>query len=232
MRIATAVAASIALHAGLFAIPGREFEQSASRGDQPVAPMTAVLLPAQASRAAETVVLNTDVPDEPSPEPPDAGDEATADRSVAANEIREEQPAFAIPLPHYYEPGEVSDRAQPRDDIVLDSPAITRFPGAGQAILVLYINEAGRVDRIEVPSTDIETQAVQNSIAEQFRSAQFSPARIGGQPVKSKMKIEVVIKPPIIIPPAAALPQLPPAAESSSVPAPPPALPPPQPPRP
>jgi hypothetical protein len=40
-------------------------------------------------------------------------------------------------------------------------------------------------------------------IAEQFRRAVFSPAQLDGKAVKSRMKIEVVVRPPVsyVVPP-------------------------------
>lgn len=233
MRLTMAIAASLTIHVGLLGLPGREFERSLPTGVR--SPLNAILLPTATPQAKQTVPTELVVEANESSTKPrntaEAAEDAVLpatpqDQRPSSEQDEKEQSAFGIPLPHYYEPNEVSDRAQPRDDIVLDPPALAQFPGAGRIVLALFINEEGRVDMVEVLSTDIETNTLQDSLVNQFRSAQFSPARINGQAVKSKMKIEVIVKPPTLILPKPEHRQSTPAGESSSVPPPPAALPP------
>jgi len=57
-------------------------------------------------------------------------------------------------------------------------------------VLVLFINEQGTVDRIEVEGSDVPTpfaEAAKNA----FSRATFDPGRLMDQPVKSQVRIEV-----------------------------------------
>lgn len=105
-------------------------------------------------------------------------------------------------MPYYYSPLEVSARASPTQEIDLEPPELRTIPGQGKLILVLWINEAGTVDRIEVETSQV-TSAMESILAEQFRRATFAPAQLDGKPVKSRMRIEVVVRPPsaYVVPP-------------------------------
>jgi hypothetical protein len=96
----------------------------------------------------------------------------------------------------------VSERARPAQDIDLEPPELLGVPGQGKLILVLWINESGTVDRVETASSQV-ADTTEKVIAEQFRRAVFSPAQLDGKAVKSRMKIEVVVRPPVsyVVPP-------------------------------
>ena len=62
--------------------------------------------------------------------------------------------------------------------------------GAASVVLVLFINEQGTVDRIEVEGSDVPApfaEAAKNA----FSRATFDPGRLMDQPVKSQVRIEV-----------------------------------------
>jgi len=102
------------------------------------------------------------------------------------------KPDIGIPVPYYYPPAEVTQRphvASPIDTSVVDDEE-----GAGKAILVLYINEQGKVDKVETESTHL-SERLNALVAQQFGSARFLPAEKDGQPVKSRLRIEVTIRP-------------------------------------
>jgi len=102
------------------------------------------------------------------------------------------KPNIGIPVPYYYPPAEVTQRphvASPIDTSVVDDEE-----GAGKAILVLYINEQGKVDKVETESTHL-SERLNALVTQQFGSARFLPAAKDGQPVKSRLRIEVMIRP-------------------------------------
>jgi hypothetical protein len=200
MRLAAALIASVTLHLAVIAIPGRVplMQAPSTSTTEPlrvalpygarssVAPVAAVPAP------PPEVQSNARLP-EPQAEEPDAAS------------------WFGIPLPRYYEPKELTERAKPLADITVDTPAIDTYPEAGKIVLLLYINEDGKVDDVEVLSSDISSSTVETTIVEQFQLARFTAGKLNGQPVKSKKKIEVVIKPPLVIKPGALPPSSSPA---------------------
>lgn len=205
MRLTAALITSVALHLAVAAIPGLE-PASRSASSSP-AERIVVALP-QTARAQAT-------PKEANP----PGDLATEKRigpeTTAVDSAREvsiadsgETSWFGIPLPRYYEPKELTERAKPLVDITLDSPVVEAYPDAGKIVLLLYINEEGKVDDVEVLSSDIASSKVEATVVEQFQLVRFTAGKLNGQPVKSKKKIEVVIKPPLVITPGA-VPSLP-----------------------
>lgn len=102
------------------------------------------------------------------------------------------KPDIGFPVPYYYPPSEVTQRphvAGPIDTSVVDDEE-----GSGKAILVLYINEQGKVDKVETESTHLSAR-LHDLVAQQFRSTRFLPAEKDGQPVKSRLRIEVMIRP-------------------------------------
>lgn len=112
----------------------------------------------------------------------------------------EEMPTTDLSVPStgsaetYYGRDMLSRRALVKRDINLDRPALAKLAGQGALVLVLFINEAGQVDRIEIESSEVP-DALTREVAEEFREVLFHPAQIDGNPVKSRMRIEVSIKP-------------------------------------
>lgn len=114
------------------------------------------------------------------------------DSSDGASSSEGGKPDIGIPVPYYYPPAEVTQRphvASPIDTSVVDDEE-----GSGKAILVLYINEQGKVDKVETESTHL-SERLNALVAQQFGSARFLPAEKDGQPVKSRLRIEVTIRP-------------------------------------
>jgi len=209
MRLAAALAASAALHLAVVAIPGLEHSPR-SAASSAVERISVALPGAERRQTAPVPAIHETRSDSPAndriPEAPNSP--APPDDSGA----QESQPAdsddgswFGIPMPRYYEPKELTERAKPLVDITIDTPAVDAYPDAGKIILLLYINEDGKVDDVEVLSSDIASSNVEATVVEQFQLARFSAGRLNGRPVKSKKKIEVVLKPPMVIKPGAVL---------------------------
>jgi len=199
MRLTAALAASAVLHAGMLVLPAGDLSPRGSgRAEVRNEPLRAELrrpLPATkpASESTTKAQLAPEQPAAPSPTAPEAAPEPGSDDRAAG---------FGIPLPHYYGPREVSERARPAQDIDLEPPELLGVPGQGKLILLLWINESGSVDRVETESSQVDN-AIEKVIAEQFRRARFAPANLDGRSVKSRMKIEVVVRPPVsyVVPP-------------------------------
>lgn len=111
------------------------------------------------------------------------------DRNAA---VGEESPQAAIEA-IYFEGAQLSQRAKLVRDIP-NRPALARLAGQGKVVLVLFIGESGQVDRVEVEASEVP-ETLAGEVAQEFREVLFQPARIDGNAVKSRMRIEVSIKP-------------------------------------
>lgn len=68
------------------------------------------------------------------------------------------------------------------------------IPGTGKAVIALWINERGGVDRVEMETSDLNS-SFEKAVLDQFQAAHFQPAEREGVPVKSLMRIEVEVLP-------------------------------------
>jgi hypothetical protein len=100
-----------------------------------------------------------------------------------------------MPIDVYFEADKTSVRPAPLSEIDFDQPEFNLHSGNGKAVLVLYINESGRVDRVETEATGAISEALLQAMAKQFGKALFIPAQIDGQAVKSRMRIEILLRP-------------------------------------
>lgn len=199
MRSIAAALTSAAIHVGLLALPSGSLSIISS---QTTAPRSEALrinlrhLPAKSiiSHAPQRTTLaaleSPYLPSEQATEP------AAKDLSPITSHV------VGVPVPYYYSPLEVSERASPTREIDLEPPELRGISGQGKLILVLWINEAGKVDRVETETSQV-VSAMEGILAEQFHQTTFAPARLDGKPVKSRMKIEVVVRPPsaYLVPP-------------------------------
>jgi hypothetical protein len=99
-----------------------------------------------------------------------------------------------IPVPHYYAPEELSQRARIVQDIDPMLGVLADVPGQGRAILKLWVNETGGVDRVDTESSTLDGM-FEEALQTQFLSVWFQPAERTGIPVKSLMRIEVRVLP-------------------------------------
>ncbi len=101
---------------------------------------------------------------------------------------------LGLPAPNYFDNNEVSIRAKPLGDIDFDLPDFATVSGDGRIVLFLYINESGYVDKAAVELAE-PGERITNAVAGQFSKAVFEPARINDQPVKSRLRVEIVVRP-------------------------------------
>lgn len=102
--------------------------------------------------------------------------------------------AIGLPTPYYYRSEELDQRARILSEIDPNLGDLIEAPGTGKAILLLWINEEGGVDRSEFQSSTLDPH-FESAVQKQFGSAYFQPAEIGRTSVKSLMKIEVELLP-------------------------------------
>ena len=119
------------------------------------------------------------------------GDEARIADEFAA------LPAATLGAPlsvHYYPPAELTRRARILRDIDPYLGELKTAPGSGRAVIVLWINEHGSVDRVKAEESTLP-EPFEAKIVSQFRLSRFAPAERDGVPAKSLMKIEVEVSP-------------------------------------
>jgi len=94
----------------------------------------------------------------------------------------------AIPAT-FFDPSQLTEKprplSEPRLDLLL--PLLGR---AGSASLVLYIDELGNVDGVEVESASLSPDAVERAKVI-FAAVRFSPGRFDGVAVKTRVRITV-----------------------------------------
>lgn len=94
---------------------------------------------------------------------------------------------------YYYPTAELSRRASLASQ--LDMSFVDRVKTPGQAIVILFIGPDGRVDEVKINDSNLPAE-VENDLRQQFSSARFQPAERAGQPVRSRMQIEVFLGEP------------------------------------
>ena len=101
---------------------------------------------------------------------------------------RESSTAAAIPAT-FFDPAQLTEKPRPLSEPRLDLlvPLLGR---AGVAKLILYVDETGNVDRVEVDSASLSPEAVERAKVI-FAALRFSPGRFDGAPVKSRVRITV-----------------------------------------
>lgn len=99
-----------------------------------------------------------------------------------------------IAEPYYFPQQELSRRARILQDIDPYLGGLRDIPGAGKAVVVLWISEQGRVDRAEAETSGLD-EVFEQAILAEFRSARFIPGERAGIAVKSKMRIEAELLP-------------------------------------
>jgi hypothetical protein len=178
---------SVSLHAALLTLP---------LGGALKGPRSAIETAGGVIRA----FLRTEAPESaPAPEP------AVATKPPAPTEIKPpprtepaQPPAAAAPggstnvaaIPAtFFDPAQLTEKPRPLNEPRLDllQPMLGR---AGIAKLILYIDETGSVDRVEVESASLSPDAVERAKVI-FAAMRFSPGRFDGAPVKSRVRITV-----------------------------------------
>jgi hypothetical protein len=143
------------------------------------------------------------------PEAPAAAPEVSPE--IADLPVESRQPAAAEPVPPIDEPAAERSRREPADVVTIpgayvDARQLTELPRpleepplhllssivarAGVAKLVLYIDQSGSVTSVEVDSTTLPAEATRRAVLV-FSGVRFSPGRIGGLAVRSRVSITV-----------------------------------------
>lgn len=187
------MAVSIALHALIALLPqGDGLVDNAERNDQ-----KRPLMRISATLARTSAPLQTDAATE-SPK----GVANIAPRAVAKVGIQTlgttsqdlPTPAIGIAL--------LADRYLPAEDLsiqpeALSEPAPISIPWtstqSGRLVMTVFIDQTGKVDKVEVDSATNIPKAFLPVIPRRFMGIRFAPGIVDGLPVPSRIQLEVVI---------------------------------------
>jgi protein TonB len=98
-----------------------------------------------------------------------------------------------VRLPRYYAADELDRRPKLLFEVPLVYPPELPTIRQGRAVLVLLIDETGKVDDVFVESADLP-EALQALASSVFSKARFAPGQREGRAVKSRLKIEVTFE--------------------------------------
>ena len=101
-------------------------------------------------------------------------------------------PVFVAAEPYYYPAQDLSEKPAVLNDFFSSMVILVPDLMPPPAILRLFINEEGAVDKVELEESMFSEQARQ-FIVSAFRDVRFAPGRIGDIPVKSQIRIEVAL---------------------------------------
>lgn len=118
-----------------------------------------------------------------------AGKHAGQTPEVTAS--RESASAFAIPAT-FLDPSQLTEIPRPLEEPPLDLllPILAR---PGVARLIVNIDESGRVNSVKIDSATLPQEAAEGAAAI-FARVRFSPGRIGGVAVKSRVRVTVGVE--------------------------------------
>lgn len=178
-RLASALGASLVLHgAGLAALEHlpRGWQNTAmSSTALPRGTLQATLRPAESSSGRVQV----------KPE------------QVKTTREKAVQPEGLVPPPEYYPSPLLDERPQIQMHVEPEFPAGAPV-ATGRVLVHLHIGIDGRVEEVLV--TQAEPPGVfEQAAADAFAAARFTPGKIGGQPVKTSLVIEVLFGAPVPI---------------------------------
>jgi len=94
-----------------------------------------------------------------------------------------------VAAPAYYPAAQLSKRPQPAAIPELDAPELMAIVASGKLVVVLWIDDGGKVTRAEVERTDLPEAFARAALAA-FLRARFLPGERDGRQVASIMRIE------------------------------------------
>jgi hypothetical protein len=124
---------------------------------------------------------------------PASGPEHASLSVAARNEAAALLPLPAPARPHYFPVSQLTLRPVVLQDIPANLALDLPDAPAQAAVLRLLINEHGGIDKVIVDESSVPESAAQ-AIAEAFRSIRFRPGELEGTPVKSQLKIQIVLE--------------------------------------
>jgi len=173
-RLALAVALSLVLHTTAALVAAATPERSIAAGAKPPA-----LAPLQTRLAADT-------------RPGTASTGSSVAPSAKAGDASG-KPAGGVTSAVYYKRSQLDDKPYLVTHVKPEYPTGVP-PTGGRARIRLFIDERGRVDRVDVVDSPSSARFGE-AAATAFRAARFEPGKRGGVAVKSQIQIEMDFAP-------------------------------------
>jgi TonB family protein len=117
--------------------------------------------------------------------------EAAGSSGLHSNNL-DQKPGLAVPT--YLPPKALSQPPEILSDLPESDPESSTIAGSGRVIIVVFINERGAIDKLEVEQSSVNERLRDIAIS-RIRQAVFAPGEIDGIPVKSRVRIEVLFRP-------------------------------------
>lgn len=179
--LASALAASVVLHAGAYA--ALEY----ARGSAPTSGRPyAATHPARLHVSLPGTTTGT-TPASPSPSHPAEGIGHMAAAGTAVRGI------IDLPVQHYFPVGELDAKPEARGSVPLDYPQDVPLMPLSRVVLSLLIDELGKVNKVVVESAD-SPKELEDLASRAFMGARFSPGMRSGTAVKSRLRVEVTFE--------------------------------------
>jgi len=102
-------------------------------------------------------------------------------------------PALLAVPPYYFSAKDLTQRPLVLHDVPADLMLVVPGVPAQAATLQLLINEYGEVDQVIVEDS-LLPEAAQKTVVDAFVKARFHPGEINGVPVKSQLKIQIMLE--------------------------------------
>lgn len=99
-------------------------------------------------------------------------------------------PPFPPPVPVYFFPADLEVPPRALTALPEEFPGLAGKTGAGRLVFSVLIDEQGRVDEVINESNSLTPEFVP-PLREAIEKMRFTPGMKGGQPVKSRLRIEV-----------------------------------------
>lgn len=121
---------------------------------------------------------------------------ASIPKRADGRELRPEEPSASgaglLPTDAlaYYTPDQLTKRPQPMAKAELDPPDLKPLVASGRLVLKLWINDRGKVARVDVEASDLPDKFM-NASVDAFRELRFEPGERNGQAVGTVLRIEV-----------------------------------------
>lgn len=100
---------------------------------------------------------------------------------------------FDFPQRHYFGVAELDHKPAIIGKVVIAYPENAPLVAHGRVVLELFIDETGRVDRVQVEAKDLPA-TLQELARDKFAQARFRPGIRKDQLVRSRLRIEVVFE--------------------------------------
>jgi TonB family protein len=189
-RLAVAFAGSLVLHAAAAAV--LDVRGSGAQAKDAAAPSKAFALHASLRQPRPTQLAANEAP------PAAAEPAPTRSLPPARAPVEQQQPRAhplaAIPETSYYKRSELQVQPGIRTRTVPEYPQAALGSGlAGSVTLRLFVDQAGRVERVQTLSADLPAEFEQ-SAERAFRTALFTPGYRADRPVPVQIVIEVLFE--------------------------------------